>query len=151
MSEQMYWYDTGASVWRLTDELYVHDGTSWQNVIEAWIWNGAWRRCFVQAGSLDSLTVFSSSPDTLSIGWTYTASNPSEWLMSLEYSFDNGSNWTYYFENLFGADDAQNPYLAGFDGIPGYTDLDNVLIRLSMRLNGTTHATGSPADAFPPY
>jgi hypothetical protein len=147
----MYWWDAGASVWRLTNQLYVSDGTAWREAAECWIWFDGWKRVFVQPGSLDSVTVVSPFADALSVGWTFSASDPSEWLMSFEYSFDFGSSWTFLFENDRAADDSDNPFTVSFDGVPGYVSLDDTYVRLSMRLGGTTHATNSPTTKFPPF
>jgi hypothetical protein len=147
----MYWWDAGASVWRLTNQLYVSDGTAWREAAECWIWFDGWKRCFVQPGSLDSVTVTNPFGNVLEVGWTYSASDPSDWKMSFEYSFNFGSTWTYLFENTISADDAGNPFQVDFDGVSGFSDLDDTYVRLSMRLSGTTHATNSPTAKFPPF
>lgn len=152
MSESMSWYDAGAGVWRLTDQLYVSDGTQWLDVVECWIFDGNnWLRCFRELGSLDSVTATNPFADVLEVGWTYTVRTPSQWLMSFEFSFDSGTTWAYGFENTIPADDSNNPFQFDFDGVPGFSSLNSTDVRLSMRFVGVDQATGSPFAVAPPY
>jgi hypothetical protein len=149
-SESMSWWN---GAWRLTRELYVHDGTAWKPVTECWIWfDSAWRRCFVESASLDSVTATNPFGDIVNVAWTFTSSNPTAWLMTIEASINSGATFVTMVENVFAANDVDNnPYLLDFSGISGFTTLDETAVRVSMRFNGVTHAQSSPRTVFPPY
>jgi len=145
MSESMSWWD---GAWRLTSQLWVYASGQWLEVSECWIWDGgAWRRCFVGSGSLGAVTVTVVFGDVVDVTWSYTAPDPSQWLMTFEVSSDN-SNWTTvdtggdYFVN------GAQPFQIALDAF-GLTTSD-AYIRVSMRRSGS-HATGSPKTVFPPH
>jgi hypothetical protein len=133
--------------WRLTSQLYVYAGGSWQEVSECWIWDGSWKRCFVGGGSLTGVTVAVVFGDVVDVSWTYTAADPSQWLMTFEVS-DNNATWsTVDTGGDYTVDDAQ-PFQIALDAF-GLTPTD-AYIRVSMRRSGS-HATGSPITVDPPH
>lgn len=151
MPESMSWYDTGAAEWRLTSQLYVYAG-GWLEVSECWIWDGTqWRRCFT-GGALNTVSVVATFGANVDVSWTYTAAEPSEWLMTFEASFDFGSTWETYIPSGgdFYPDDARNPLDIPLDSLSGYTDVQDTWIRVSMKRSGAD-ATGSPSTQFPPF
>jgi hypothetical protein len=143
----MSWWDAGASEWRLTSQLYVFSGT-WLEVSECWIWDGTqWRRCFVGGGALNSVSVAVVFGDVVDVSWTFTAADPSQWLMTFEVSDDESTWSTVDTGGDYTVDDAQ-PFQIALDAF-GLTK-DDAYIRVSMRRSGS-HATGSPITVDPPH
>lgn len=149
----MYWETNPATGnWQLTKDLWVWDAGAWQPVRAAWIWSGsAWEQCHVASGSLDSITVKDVACDpvlgSFRVSWTYTTLFPSEWTITIDYSFNGGSSWTTYDS---GIDLTTSPYNGSLDGLPGFSTLDSTDFRISM-VSGSTQATSSPRYAYPTY
>lgn len=145
MAESMSWWN---GAWRLTSQLYVLASGTWLEVSECWIWDGTeWQRCFVGGGSLTGVTVTVVFGDVVDVSWTYTAADPSQWLMTFEVSDDNSTWSTVDTGGDYYVDDAQ-PFQIALDAF-GLTTTD-AYIRVSMRRSGA-HATGSPITVDPPH
>lgn len=151
----MFWETTPPSgTWRQTEELWVWHTGAWQLVKAAWIWSGSqWELCHTAAASLNSFILYDASGvcnptlGTFQATWAYTSAVPSEWSITLEYSFDFGSSWQTYASGL---DLTSGSYTGSLDGYFGFTSLDSTYFRLSM-VSGSTQATNSPSIATPPY
>jgi len=148
----MYWY---SGSYRETDELYTYNSGSWKQVMECYIWDGSWKLCHYAPASLDTFAVTDTSPGcdptegTFQAEWTYTTPSTSMWNIKLDYSFDNGANYTEY--NVYNLTDS--PINESLNGIFGFTSLDDTDFRLRMELVSNTQISASNAPRFadPPY
>jgi hypothetical protein len=147
----MYWYD---STWKQTTDLWVWNG-SWTNVQECYIWDGSnWKLCHTAPASLDSFSICDISCDpelgNFRASWTYTSAFASNWKIELAYSFDSGTSWPVYDNNI---DITTSPYTGTLEGFFGFTSLDNTYFRLRMIdvATSTVDATNSPRYAYPTF
>lgn len=151
----MYWETTPASAtWRRTNNLFVWNGSAWVEVKACYIWTGgSWALTHVAPTSLTSFTIFNTgSGCDATIGnfrasWTTASGDLADWLITLEYSFNGGSSWSVYDNQI---DPTSSPFVNSLDGFSGFTSLDSTSFRLSLRL-GTVHATSSPRTVSPTY
>jgi len=145
VAESMSWWDGS---WKLTSELYVYSAGSWVEVRECYIWDGsAWKRCFVGGGSLGLVAVAVVAGDTVNVTWAFTASDPSQWLMTFEVSGDGSSYTTVDTGGDYFVDGTQ-PFEISLDAFSLTTS--NAYIRVSIRRDGI-HASGSPKVVAPPH
>jgi hypothetical protein len=140
----MSWWD---GAWKLTSELYVFASGAWTEVRECYIWDGSWKRCFVGGGSLGLVSVAVVAGDTVNVTWSFTAADPSQWLMTFEVSGDGSSYTTVDTGGDYFVDGPQ-PFEIALDAF-GLTTAD-AYIRVSMRRDGV-HASGSPNVVDPPH
>ena len=55
---------------------------------------------------------------TFRASWTYTAGTPSNWKIRLEYSFNYGSSYTVFNDNI---DITTSPFTDSLNGVSGFT------------------------------
>jgi hypothetical protein len=134
---------TTTQSWRLTNDLYVYDG-SWKNVLNCWIYDGAnWKVCYVdEAMTLNTFLVFDFGGGTLQFDWTYTGTRPQDWRIYIDKSSDLGLSWT----NLTNYDVTVSPQL-----LTSLSSSDWYRCRLAFATDTAYQATGSPIVQQPPY
>lgn len=147
----MFWYDGS---WKETQELFVWNG-AWTPVQECYIWDGSnWRLTFTAPSYLNSFSICdvncNPTDGTFRASWTYTAGTPSNWKIRLEYSFNYGSSYTVFDDNI---DITTSPFTDSLNGVSGFTSLDDTYFKLSMvdSSGGTVHAINSPRFAYPAF
>ena len=128
--------------WRLTDDLWVWDG-SWKPVLNCWIYDGsAWKVCYIDnAMSLDTFDILDAGGGTLVISWTYTGTRPQDWRIYLDKSTDSGATYT----NVADYDVTVSPQ--NYSGSAS----DWYRLRLVFATDTVYQATGSPKLLQPPY
>jgi hypothetical protein len=134
---------TTTQSWRLTNDLYVYDG-SWKNVLNCWIYDGAnWKVCYVdEAMTLNTFLVFDFGGGTLQFDWTYTGTRPQDWRIYIDKSSDLGLSWT----NLTNYDVTVSP-----QSLTSLSSSDWYRCRLAFATDTAYQATGSPIVQQPPY
>lgn len=142
MPEMHFW---DSVQWRKAVSQWAWTGGAWQPVKAVWIWSGgSWTLAFTSA-TISGLNGIDEGFESLSISWTFSG-DVTDCTVDIYADFMGGTNFDRHVVSSVVADD--NYYLASFEGIYGYSSLDNTSIRVRLFQGATLVTT---LTMFPPY